>query len=478
MSSPARSASAIALTLALACGWAPTASQATVSAPRIATASALDVEGFAIAMNPSGDRSAVVAEGVVRGTRGRRTQLVARFGRVRSLARGRTLENLRPGSGAGASVGISAPQVAVAPDGGAVAGWIVTTVTRRDGQPSYRLRVATAPDGRSFGRPRTLLTSARSQLELTAIVAGRGGLAVLGWRRGNRVEVAVRRNGRFARPQRLSASSAYGVPPSLASAPGGAVVAAWSPAEGSAARAAVLPARARRFNRALSLSAPGEPANHARAAGGPGGAGVAWTVASPIGSPARGTLRFARLRTAAGTFAAPVTLADADASGGPHVAIPRVGIATAWRHLTIVSEAGDNDYIRTSRLAAAASWLNRAAPRRLSEPPALAARPALAALGDRALIAWEQTPAYNLGTPIRVAVAGPDGWLPTETIAPQGPPQGPASRVSGIDDDERPSATDLRVAAGRRSALLAWITYVPAPDGNPLGRVHVASYAP
>ena len=173
-----------------------------------------------------------------------------------------------------------------------------------------------------------------------------------------------------------------------------------------------------------------------------------------------------------------MTLASVGADGAPHVALPRLGVATTWRHTSITSEPGDTDSITASRLAAAASWLDGASPRRLSEPPSLAFRPVLAALGDRALVAWMEAPEYNVGTPVRLAVATARGWQGTVTLPLGEPAQGPPTLSFGIDDDERRRANALSIAAGSRVALLGWVTTRRASDGEAVSRLRLAAYRP
>ena len=473
MNSSLRVGSALALAAGLGCATA-SSTQATVSGSKVVSGSGFGVQDFALAMNPAGERSAVTLVG----PRGTRVQALTRLGSGDSLRSGLRLDDLRARNGSGGYVQISDPVTAVAPDGAAIAAWIVTSVERRDARPSYRLRVSTASSSGSFGRARTLLSSSSSQLSLTGAVAGRRGRAVLSWLRGSRVEVAVRSGSRFGSPQVIGSSSDFDGPPQLAMSAGGTAVAAWSPTVGSAAMASVLRPAGRRFGTARRVSAPGEHTAYARAVAGPGGAGVAWTVDAPSAAPAAGVLRFARMRTAAGVFAAPVTLTSVDTDGAPHLALPRLGVLAAWRQFTTHTEPGDTDSITASRLEASSSWLDGAAPRRLSEPPALALRPVLAALGDRALVAWLEAPEYNVGTPVRLAVATAGGWQPTVTLPLDDPLQGPPSRTFGIDAGERRSALDLAIAAGGRSALLAWVTNISSADGRAAGRLRIAAYRP
>ncbi len=464
-----------ALALASAVAWTTTAAApAAISPQRVVSASDLDLSGFALAMNPSGTRSAVVQTG----TRGSRTQLLTRLGRGRSFGSSQRLDDVRTRPGNGGFTLITSPRVSVAPDGGAVAAWLITTVARRDAQPYYRVRVALAADGQRFGRAHTLVSASQGRVELTGLVAGRRGLAVVSWRRGERTLAAVRRGSTgFGEHQTIAGSTDYGSPVALALSPGGAVVAGWSSVTAPTAQAAVLRVDGRRFGSSRIVSAPGESARFGRAVAGPGGAGVAWSLATRFGDRANGTLRFARLRDAGG-FATPVTLAGVGADGAPHVALPKLGVLTAWRHYTTVTEPGDNDSLSDSRIAAAASWVAGATPQRLTEPPALARRPVVAALADRALIAWQQAPGSDAGSPLFLAVATAGGWQPTATISPDPSELGSGLRVTRLYDDEGYGAVDPALAAGARSALVGWITRVPRTSETSHGELRVATYTP
>jgi len=467
----------LAATVLAGSAAAPTASAA-VTPPRTVSGAGLSVQHFALAMNPSGERSAVAYEGLVRGSRGRRTQLFARVGRSRSLGPRQELDELRSGPGVRAQGAISDVRIAVAPDGAVVVAWVVTTVERRNGPVQRSVRYAGAPANGRFGRAQTALQPPRnSTVGLAGLVTGRGGLAVVLLERGNRVEVLVRRGARarFAKPQRIGGGTAFEAPPSLALSPGGVVVAAWTEQRDTTAHAAVLRRSGRRFGTARMVSPAREPTAFGRAVAGPGGAGVAWKLSA---SPSRLT-RFARLRSATGTFAPAVTVADDNLSGAPHVALPRLGIGTAWRQYEVVTEPGDNDFLRNSRLFATASWLAGAGRKSLSQLPALALRPALAALSDRALIAWEEAPAYEDSPRVRLAVAGPDGWEPTATLAPVGPVSPRTRPETSILGDERPGGADLAIAAGHRDALLAFLTFTQTEgDDGLVGALHVAGYRP
>jgi len=474
----ARATAGLCTALALAAAVA-TSAAATVSPTLAESGSTLAVEQFGIAMSTEGERSALAYAGVVTGSRRREMKLRARVGRGRTFGASRLLESLRRASGTRAQISITDLKVAVSPDGRAVAAWIATTFSSDFSHARRRLRVAAAAPRGQFGAARTVLTTARP-LDIDALVAGRGGLIVLALQRSDAVEVLVLRDGgRFRAPQRIGTSTIFAAPPTLALASRGLVVAAWSPAFDSAAQAAVLPTGGLRFLGARPVSPPGQPTSYARAVAGPGGAGVVWSSGSSSGPPsATGSVGFARLRRDASALAAPETVAAVRISGAPSGAITRRGLATVWRHYIDETVPGDSDFFVNSRVAATASWTGDVAPRRLSEPPASAFRPVIAALGDRALVAWREAPAYALGFAIRLAVAGPDGWLPTVDLRPGGGSDVQTRPSTGISDDERPSGADLQITAGRDGALLAWLTSTTTSDGERVGRLRVASYRP
>jgi hypothetical protein len=454
-----------------------TPARGAISSPIPASGIELDATSFAVAMSPSSDRSALAYAGPVVRSRTGRALVFALLGHGRSFSKSRLLEDLRRGSGARAELRLSAVNVSVAPDGAAVAAWVVTTATRRFEHVTYRLRVARAAPGARFGRPRTALTT-RRPFELGGLVAGREGLAVLALHRDERVQVLVgRRGGRLSAPQDLGASTVYVAAPSLALASSGIVLAAWSPTLGSTAQAAILAPGHRRFAPARSVSAAGEVASYAGTVAGPSGAGVAWTTYSvqSMPSPVAGRVRFARL-SSAGEFQAPATLADVTISGAGQVALPRGGAVTTWRRYIDKTVPGDSDYFVDSQLFARSLLSPDTTPRALSELPAAAFRPVIGAVGRRALVAWREAPVLTAGSRLRLAVAGPDGWEPTVTLGSDGRDVD-TTPETGIVEDERPSG-DLAIAAGRGSALIAWLARVRVAGGRTQQRVRLVSYRP
>jgi hypothetical protein len=430
-------------------------------------------------MNPSGERSALAYGGPVVGSRSGRTLLVGQLGHGRRFSSSRRLEDLRPGTGNRAQMRLSAVEVAVAPDGGAVAVWSAMAAGPRFEHPRYRLRVAHATTSGGFERSRTLLSASRP-FEITGLVAARGGLAVVALRRDERMQVVLTRR-RSRRPivQDLGPSTVYVAPASLALAPRGGVLAAWSPTYGSTAQAALLAARGHRFAAARTVSAAGEVASYAGAVAGPGGAGVAWTAtaAQIYPAPVAGRLRFARLTSAAGGFAAPVTLADAKISGVGQVVLPRGRAAATWRRYIDVTEPGDSDKFVDAQLFARTTPDSDPAPRALSQLPAIAFAPVSGALRDRALIAWREAPVATNGSRLRLAVAGPGGWAATVTVA-DGGRDVRTTPERGIEDDERPADNDVAIATGSGSALLAWTALTRQANGATLHRMRLVSYRP
>ncbi|MGH2898362.1 MAG: hypothetical protein ACRDMZ_06780, partial [Solirubrobacteraceae bacterium] len=212
-----------------ACAAAAAPATATVSPTLAESGRTLAVEQFAIAMNPAGDRSALVYGGAVAGTRRRALRLRARVGHGRSFTASSLLESMRRGTGSRAQISITDVTVAVGRDGTAVAAWVASTFRRDYGHPRRRLRIASATPRGRFGRARTLLVASGRSLEIDALVVGRGGLAVLALQRDDAVEMLVgRARGRFGARQPIGTSAIFAAPPTLALAPGGAVVAAWS----------------------------------------------------------------------------------------------------------------------------------------------------------------------------------------------------------------------------------------------------------
>jgi hypothetical protein len=452
------------LTLLAAAGGASSAQAATLSAGRAVTPPNVVVEDFDVATSARGGRVALVYAS--RGTDDVMRSF-ARLGEGRNLGPIRRLEPT-PGNRATSE----GARVAVSTDGSAVAAWIARgRVPRRD-----QLRVATAAPGRGFGRPQTLLSvGARRgyvpRIALVGVVAGPRGRAVVAWSRhhdrgGSDLRVAVRpREGRFGSPQTLRAGFSQA---QLALAPPGTVVVAWLQAARDGSRPAVaaaqLPAGARRFRAARTLSGSDAPTT-ASAAAGPGGAGVAWTdhrrsTTTPI------RVRLARLRRD-GTFAPPVTVAAVDPTpralqvDRPTVAFPLAGPVASWHVLHDISEAGDGR-IDMTRVDAAISRERGAAflaPSTLSTTGPVCGPPVAAALLDRALVAWPEQ-VTSSGSHLRLAVRRAGGsWEPAVTFA-------------------RPrNGATIAIAAGRRRAVVAWLPFDQRVTLDPaLGRVRLALY--
>lgn len=451
------------LAAALTTGAVP--AHGAVSPVRVITSDRLDVEDFAIAMNPSGTRSTVAFAARERGKPTGQVKLYARLGRGRALDPARLIETLRTASGP--RVDVSDAKAAIAPDGSAAVTWIATTGRTK------RVRIATAVPGQSFTKPRTVFTTSARSLVLTGVVSGRIGLLVVSWRRGAVVEAAVRqRSTRFSKPQTLGTSDTFD-PPTLALAPSGVTIATWSTTLMSPSTA-VLPLGSKRFRRVADRTDSTE-VTFPRIVTGPGGAALAGTAHRSGTGLLEGQLFASRL--SGDSFGTPFAIADDGSAGAPYASLSRRGISTAWRHYRVVSNAGEDDRLTDSRVSANASWLDSGATRRLSDLPALAGRPAVAALHDRSLVAWtEQT---DNSQRLRLAVAGPTAWLPTRTFwrAPSLTAGTPVSPVQTTFPEQR-AVGELAIAAGPHAAILAWLGVTPAAGGAVVGRLRLMGYRP
>lgn len=456
---------AVALALVMAC--AAPAHADSLSSGRVVTPAGADVCDFHLATSPVGGRVALLYTTAEQGCGGSDVQLAARLGLGRNLGPVRALENPKLHA-RGTELGIFSADVAVSPDGSAVAAWVA-----RGRERDYdQLRVAVAPPGRGF-RPARTLARRRTrkghvpEIAVAGVVAGSHGRAVVGWTAGpnggTSLRAAVRaRGGRFGAPQTLSRtgrSPHEATQASLAISPAGSVVVAWStaPARPATAAAAVLRAGHRRFG-ATRLISSGGGVDTVRAFAGPGGAAVTWSENRRIaGVPLR--LRLARLR-GSGTLAAAQTVVELDPGpqaleiDGLQAAFPRRGPAAAWQVFRDISEAGDGRKDMTSIVAASPAAGSPTAARRLSDPAALTGLPTIGALTDRTLLAWPE----HIGGAwhLRLAVKPADGpWQPTRTLAD----------INGT----------IVIAASARSALVLWQPFEPRAEDR---RLRLAVYRP
>ncbi len=316
---------------------------------------------------------------------------------------------------------------AVGPDGTAVAAWIARG--REAGRD--QLRVAIAPRGRRFGRPRTLSRIRLRpghvpQIQVAGVVAGSRGRAVVAWALRPRdatvgsLRAAVRpARGSFGRSQRLgSYSIVFNTRPLLAMAPSGAVVAAWRPTDAPTAAVATLRPGARRFGRARKISR-GDVAEDARVTAGPGGLAVSWRN-DRRDADKRIRLRVSSLRRD-GTFTTPRSIGRVHPERGalevegPFVAVPLGGPVATWQVFRDISEAGDGRKDRTRVEVGAFDDPTVLSPITVSAPGAATGIPAIGALNNRVLVAWPErdgdgrAAATRGAHPRRRLAAGTDG---------------------------------------------------------------------
>jgi len=432
----------------LAVGCAPADALAdSLSDARAATPPGTIVEGFELATSPAGGRVALVY-GATAGANSEQRLLFARLGLGRNLGPARRLEDRNAGSRPVTTFG---SQVAVSPDGGAVAAWVARG--REAGRD--QLRVAIAPRGHGFG-PAQTLARARGRrgyvptISVTGVAAGAHGRAVVAWSDGPSpvatLRAAVRTGPRgFGDPQRLGPIlRSYASDASFVLSPRGTVVGAWAvggPDVGDAAVAAATlrPGASRFVTRLLSRSAG---VGDVSAFGGPGGAGVGWSDDPRRGNGGPVGLRVARVRRD-GTFTTPSSIAAVDPGtrglevDGLSLGFPLAGPVAAWQVFLDVSEAGDGAKSQT-RIDSAGGPL-----RTLSTPGVQSGVPVVGALEKTTIAAWsERTPGPAGTTTLRLAASPSRGvWEPARTF----------------DDIDGAVA----IAAGARSALVAWQPFEP-----------------
>ncbi len=425
-----------------------------LSPARTVTPPGVVVCDHVVATSPVGGRTAVLYEAGT-GCGGEPTRLFARLGRGRNLGPPLELEQ-RIVQGHGFRIATSGAQVAVAPDGGAVAAW----VARGREAGLDHLRVAIAPPRRRFGRPRTLARvrfrpGFVPQIQVAGVAAGSRGRTVVTWSLRPRdtdvgsLRAAVRpaRRG-FGRSQRLGTTSlVFSSRPSLAMAASGAVVAAWRPTAKPTAVVATLRPRARRFGATRRISGA-DSAEQVRATAGPGGVAVSWRDDRRVAGR-RIRLRVASLRRD-GTFTAPHSIARVDSAGGslevdgPFLAVPGSGPVAAWQVFRDISEAGDGRVDQTRVEVGAFDDPTVLSPIAVSEPGRITGVPAIGATADRTLVAWpESTPT---GHRLRLAVRIPGEGRPT------------AQTFAETDGS-------ISIAASRSSALVLWQSFGSAGRG-------------
>lgn len=279
-------------------------------------------------------------------------------------------------SAGGASAG--APLAGMAADGGLVVVW------PSRGPDGARVMAATRPPGGPRSDPAPL-SAAAAGASAPALAVAPSGAALAAWRAagaGDVVQAAARApGGPFAAPVDLSAAGAFA--PEVALAPDGGAAVAWLRFDGDAG--AIVAEMARRppggaFTAPGPVSAPGGDVLALTVAAAPDGrVAVAWNQ-----SEGRDTVVRAAVGTLSGGLADPVTLsAPGEGAHDARVALTPAGTAlVAW-----AGSDGGHARVRLAEVAAGVAH----APATLSAPGADATDPRLAVDADgTAVVAWRR----------------------------------------------------------------------------------------
>jgi hypothetical protein len=246
----------------------------------------------------------------------------------------------RPATLSAAGRSARQPQVAIAARGNAVAVW------RRHDGANNRIQAAVRPAGRAFRAPKTLSAAGRNASG-ARVAMDAAGNAIVAWERldgaNRRIQAAFRpAGGTFRAPQTLSAAGQSAFQPRVALDAAGNAIVAWRRNDGAADRiqAAFRPAGGT-FGVPQTLSAAGEGLGAAPPATIPGAARDPDVAMDPAGNAVAVWRRFdggdwriqAAFRPAGVTFEAPQTLsATAWDAFRPRVAMDAAGNAIAvWR---------------------------------------------------------------------------------------------------------------------------------------------------
>lgn len=240
------------------------------------------------------------------------------------------------------------PQVAVGPDGAAIATWY-----RRDGL-NDRVQASIRASNGSWSAPVTLSETGEDASD-PQVAAGERGAAVVVWRRWDgthfRVQAITRRvNGSWSAPATLSEAGEDAWDPEVAMGPHGMAVVVWRRSDGTKGR---VQASARMaygpWSSPVTLSTAGEDAWDPQVAVGSRGTAVAvWSRSDGPSDRVQATTRAPN-----GSWSTPVTLSE---TGGdalhPQVAVDPNGAATVvWR----LSDGG-SDRIQAASLASGEDW--------------------------------------------------------------------------------------------------------------------------
>ena len=314
------------------------------------------------------------------------------------------------------------PQIAIAPDGTAAAVW-----TRSDGVNTI-IQAAIRPLGGSFGPPVDLSAPGRDSSE-PQIAMAPDGTAIAVWARfdgGNVVQAAIRPpGGSFGVPVDLSApgQSAYG--PQVATAPDGTTTVIWFRFDGAKyiVQAATRP-EGGSFGAPVDISVPGQNASSPQiTTAADSSATVIWTR-----SDGSDFIIQAATRPPGGSFGIPFDLsAPGQDAFDPQIAAARDGtIVSVWRR-----SDGANDIVQAAIRPPDGPF---GTPVDLSSPGQSSLGPGVAVANDgSSTVVWYRSdgakhvvqaatrpPGGSFGAPVNLSDAGEDASSPQIATAPDG----------------------------------------------------------
>jgi len=362
--------------LLVALGAAP--ARASIGSPSSVTPSGRLVQDLSVAAG--GGRSALLLSTYrAATTAGKRDPaLYARLGNGTKLGGLKRLQS-----------GVALAEVAVGPEGTAVAAWTIATKGGTD------LRVAVASPGKAFGKAQTI-SHARS-IVLGGVAVTSKGRAVVVWMHrtsAHPVQAATREPGHgFGKASKLGTTTYR---PAVAAVPGGAVVVAWlTNTEGpppppapytptpALMLATTLAPGARAFAPATTLASLSTWFSGPEATGGPGGAAVSWRQS--------GVEKRVAFVGSAGAFgpAEPLAVPFPGAGEGRPDDLA-LGIPSSGPTMALWHDVGGGLKVKTSVVNASRRPAGGAfqPATRLSSTRRLAGQPRAAATKDRILSAW------------------------------------------------------------------------------------------
>lgn len=296
------------------------------------------------------------------------------------------------------------PQVAIGADGTAVAVWRWWDGT------DYRVQATTRPATGSWSSPLTL-SGAGADAWDPQVIVGKKGAAVAVWGRSagsvSQVQASARATkGSWSSPATLSTGVGDARDPQVAVGSNGTTVAVWSRSDGSNYRAqASTRGTAGSWSSPVSISGAGADAEDPQVAvGSDGSATAVWR-----GSDGSNERINTAARSSEGTWSAPASLSPAGRDAhDPQVAVDPVGTTTAvWARWD-----GSSDRVQAASRVRSGAW---SAPQTLSMSRQDANTPQVAAGSDgRATALWHQSDGFS--EHVLAAVRKPDGsWsVPTE----------------------------------------------------------------